>query len=248
MWNCNQQTEERQSMSSALFLQAGKMIANALRACARPIHAARLSSVAALFILANVGYAQTPVDGNVNRGIPAPSAATTCIACHAAAGAGSAAGIPRLAGQNPDYLAGALSMFKAGTRKSDIMQGVAHNLSDSEIRALSVYFSDQHPPAVQGAASPAPDLVAAGQRLAEAGAVPDIEACFSCHAAGGKGNGARFPSIAGQPAAFLVNRLHEFQARAKAAPPKAGTMTAVSATLNEAQIQAAAAYLSTLPQ
>ncbi|WP_236002155.1 c-type cytochrome [Paraburkholderia elongata] len=40
-----------------------------------------------------------------------------------------------------------------------------------------------------------------------------VQACFSCHAAGGKGNGARFPSIAGEPAAFAVAHLHEFKAR-----------------------------------
>jgi cytochrome c553 len=55
----------------------------------------------------------------------------TCAACHGAAGEGSSArGIPRLAGQNADYLAHALSMFKDGTRASPVMQPVAQNLSD----------------------------------------------------------------------------------------------------------------------
>ena len=175
-----------------------------------------------------------------------PAASATCAACHGASGEGSIAGVPRLAGKNPDYLAHALSMFKAGTRASATMQAVARELSDSDMRELAAYFSQQHPPRPGGAPAPAPELVAAGRELAEAGAGPALAACFSCHAAGGKGNGARFPSIAGESMAFLVERLHAFQARAKAAPPAPGSMTGVAASMSESQVQQAAAYLSQL--
>jgi cytochrome c553 len=199
-------------------------------------------SAFALVVVANAAHAQAaPSDA----GAQTPST-VTCIACHGAAGAGSIAGIPRLAGQNPDYLAHALSMFKARTRASDVMQGVAQNLSDSDMQALALYFSKQHPPLASGAPVPDPNLVTAGKQLAEMGAGPEVAACFSCHAAGGVGNGARFPRIAGQPETFTVSRLHDFQARAKKGPPPAGSMTAVSATLSETQIKQAAAYLSTL--
>jgi cytochrome c553 len=73
-----------------------------------------------------------------------------------------------------------------------------------------------------------------------------VAACFGCHAIRGHGNGARFPSIAGQPASFTAERLHEFQARAKNGAAKPGTMTAVAAQMTDAQIEAAGAYLSTL--
>jgi cytochrome c553 len=73
-----------------------------------------------------------------------------------------------------------------------------------------------------------------------------VAACFSCHAAGGKGDGARFPRIAAEPRQFVIDRLHEFQARARGKTPEPGTMTAVAATLTEEQIEAAAAYLSQL--
>jgi cytochrome c553 len=169
---------------------------------------------------------------------------TTCVACHGALGAGSEAGVPRLAGNDPDYLAHALSMFKAGTRASAPMQAVAQTLSNSDMHALAVFFSNQHPPLVQASPPPLPTLVMAGKQLAETGAGRSVQACFSCHAAGGKGNGVRFPSIAGEPAAFTIARLHEFQARAKAAPVKPGTMTAVAATLDDTQIEQVAAYLS----
>jgi cytochrome c553 len=160
-------------------------------------------------------------------------------------GEGAPSGVPRLAGQNADYLDHALSLFKTGARAGAMMQPIAQNLSDSEIRRLADYFSNQHPALADSGVSASPQLVIAGKQLAEMGAA-DKAACFSCHGAQGKGNGARFPSIAGQPAQFVINRLHEFQARAQGTAPQPGTMTAVAATLDEQQIQEAAAYLSQL--
>jgi cytochrome c553 len=176
---------------------------------------------------------------------PMPQEAAACVACHGMHGEGAASGVPRLAGQNPDYMSHALSMFKDGTRASAIMQPIARTLDDAQMRALADYFSKQDAP-LAGAGAPASgQLVLAGKQLAETG-VPDVAACFGCHGAEGKGNGARFPGIAGQPAKFVIDRLHEFQERARQKAPAPGTMTAVSTTLNEQQIEEAAAYLSQL--
>jgi cytochrome c553 len=168
-----------------------------------------------------------------------------CVMCHGMRGEGAPSGVPRLAGQNADYLDHALSLFKTGARAGAIMQPIAQNLSDSEIRRLADYFSNQHAALTDASASASSQLVIAGKQLAEMGTA-DKAACFSCHGAQGKGNGARFPSIAGQPAQFVINRLHEFQARAQGTAPQPGTMTAVAATLDERQIEEAAAYLSQL--
>jgi len=205
---------------------------------------ARLSAALSFFAFASASFAQdnaVTVGGTTSTQTPS---ITTCVACHGALGAGDASGVPRLAGKDPQYLAHALSMFKAGTRISVPMQAVAQNLSDSDMHALAVYFSEQHPPIAKASTPPSQALVMAGKQLAEMGAGSSVPACFTCHAEGGKGNGARFPSIAGEPSAFTIARLHEFQARAKAAPLKPGTMPAVAAALDEQQIEQAAAYLS----
>jgi cytochrome c553 len=139
-------------------------------------------------------------------------------------------------------------MFKDGTRASPVMQHVAQNLSDSDMRQLADYFAAQHPPLAQAGTAPTAAQIETGRQLTEAGDGANVTACFACHAAGGTGNGARFPSIAGQPASFTVERLHEFQDRAKKGAVKPGTMTAVAAQMTDAQIEAAAAYLSTLPR
>jgi cytochrome c553 len=139
----------------------------------------------------------------------------------------------------------ALSLFKDGTRASAIMQPIARSLSDAQMRELADYFSKQDAPLAQSAASESAQLALAGKQLAEAGA-PNVAACFGCHGAEGEGNGARFPRIAGQPARFTIDRLHEFQERARKKTPDPGTMTAVSTTLDERQIEEAATYLSQL--
>jgi cytochrome c553 len=178
----------------------------------------------------------------------APDGAATCAACHGARGEGSTSGAPRLAGQNAQYLEHALTMFKAGTRSSAIMQPIASRLSDGEIHALTTYFAGLEGARVPEAVVPRADLVRAGKELAQVGAMTDpTPPCVSCHGLDLHGVGARFPSIAGQPAVFLVERLHGFQARAKAKAPDFGTMTEVATHLNETQIRQVAAYLSTLP-
>ena len=179
----------------------------------------------------------------------APAASATCVACHGAQGEGSAAsGAPRLAGQNAQYLEHTLTMLKAGTRLNPVMQPIARGLSDAEIHELTSYFAGLHGARVPATAPPPTDLVLAGQELARVGAISDpTPPCVSCHGIDGHGVGARFPSIAGQPATFLVDRLHEFQARAKAKVPDVGSMTEVATHLNETQIRQVAAYLSTLP-
>jgi cytochrome c553 len=212
----------------------------------------RLTQTAALCAMlalsaapAMAGQSAAPVTTNVSTTSAPPIA--VCTGCHGDRGAGSeTVGAPRLAGMNPDYLAHALSMFKDGTRVSVVMQPVAQNLSDDEMRALATYFSTQHPPLAPTPHVPSQEQVSAGKRLAENGGENGVPSCFSCHGPSGQGNGARFPSIAGQPVAFSVARIREFQARARAAPPKPGSMTEVASRMDEAQIEASAAYFSTI--
>jgi cytochrome c553 len=201
--------------------------------------ACKVEGIGACLLVASAVFAQPAA-----AAAAAPPSVAVCVACHGAHGEGGG-GVPRLAGQDAAYLGHALSMFKAGTRASPIMQPMAAGLDDAEIPRLAEYFSKQEAPPVDAGASQPADRIVAGKRLAESGA-SNAAACFSCHGAQGLGNGARFPSIAAQPAQFIVDRLHEFQARAKAAAPQPGTMTAAAATLDESQIAEAAAYLSRL--
>lgn len=200
----------------------------------------KIVAAAALSVLAT-GAAHAAAD--------APAGVATCVACHGTQGEGSPSGVPRLAGQNAAYLARALAAFNGGTRASPVMRPIASSLSDAAIHELSAYFAGLPGSRTPAAQPQAADLVAAGKQLAQAGAVAaGVPACFSCHGAGPAGVGTRFPGLAGQPAAFVANRLHEFQARAEKQAPKPGSMTAIAARLDDMQIRQAAAYFSTLRQ
>lgn len=76
--------------------------------------------------------------GNPAKGIP------SCMGCHGPAGNGVAtAGYPKISGQHATYTTSQLEMFRNGSRNNDpnaMMRGVAANLSDAEIEALSSYI------------------------------------------------------------------------------------------------------------
>jgi cytochrome c553 len=68
-----------------------------------------------------------------------------CQACHGADGNSQMPDYPKLAGQQPDYLAKALRDYKSGLRKNAIMAGFAGTLSDKEIENLAAYYASQPP-------------------------------------------------------------------------------------------------------
>jgi cytochrome c553 len=67
--------------------------------------------------------------------------AKACTACHGENGRPVNTAWPRLAGQNPDYLAGALGAFKRGERSDPFMSPVAQGLSDANISDLATHFA-----------------------------------------------------------------------------------------------------------
>jgi cytochrome c553 len=76
--------------------------------------------------------------GNPQSGVPA------CSGCHGPAGMGNnLARFPRISGQFSEYTDQTLKLFRAMERHNDpngMMRGVAANLTDNEIAALSAYI------------------------------------------------------------------------------------------------------------
>jgi cytochrome c553 len=74
--------------------------------------------------------------GIASRNVPA------CSGCHSPNGAGIPAQYPRLAGQHAEYVEAQLKAFRDGKRlNNNAMSGVAANLNDREIKALSDYIA-----------------------------------------------------------------------------------------------------------
>jgi len=83
---------------------------------------------------------------NVYRGGNMKTGVASCTGCHSPSGNGNGpAGYPGLGGQHADYIAKQLLAYRRGERASggnaSIMQGVAANLSDKEIKAVANYIS-----------------------------------------------------------------------------------------------------------
>ena len=79
--------------------------------------------------------------GNAKTGVPA------CMACHGPAGEGNPlAGYPALAGQHAVYTGNMLNRFRSGENwgegdaSSQVMNGVAAELTDAEIAAVASYI------------------------------------------------------------------------------------------------------------
>ncbi|HYQ98895.1 MAG TPA: c-type cytochrome [Casimicrobiaceae bacterium] len=172
-----------------------------------------------------------------------------CAACHAADGNSPTAVNPNLAGQPAAYIALQLAHFKAGIRVNPVMQGMAASLSPEDMKALGAYFSGQKPKPM---AAKDASVVPAGQKLYRGGdAAAGIPACAGCHAPDGSGLPKNYPRLAGQYADYAYAQLKAFKARERGAD-SAGkdvngrVMAAVAAKMSDAQMKAAAEYVSGL--
>jgi cytochrome c553 len=171
-----------------------------------------------------------------------------CEVCHGVAAQGFHGyyPIPRLAGQQTEYLENQLQAFVEHRRTNNIMFNVGHVLSPAMIAALAANFHDLNPKPLGGAPR---DLVAGGKKIFEDG-IPaaDVPACSSCHGPDAKGNGA-FPRLAGQLFDYLTSKLKNWdkeRGQNPSQPDASALMQPIAHKLTDAQIKAVAAYLSYL--
>jgi cytochrome c553 len=171
-----------------------------------------------------------------------------CKTCHGVSAQGfrGAFPMPRLAGQQPEYLENQLQAFIDRRRTNPVMFNVAHVLSPSMLTALGAHFKELNPKPLGGAPK---ELVAAGKKIYEDG-VPSAEvpACASCHGPEAKGADA-FPRLAGQLHDYVGKKLLNWSKERGQDPAKPDTsaiMEPIAHNLTEAQIKAVAAYLSYL--
>jgi cytochrome c553 len=171
-----------------------------------------------------------------------------CKTCHGLSGQGfrGAFPMPRLAGQQPEYLVNQLQAFIERRRTNPVMFGVAHVLSPSMLTALAAHFKDLDPKPLGGAPK---ELVAAGKKIYEEG-IPSAEVppCASCHGQEAKGSDA-FPRLAGQLNDYVARKLSNWdkeRGQDPAKPDNSAIMQPIAHNLTEAQAKAVAAYVSYL--
>jgi cytochrome c553 len=171
-----------------------------------------------------------------------------CKTCHGVSGQGFRGSfpMPRLAGQQPEYLKNQLQAFIDRRRTNPVMFNVAHVLSPPMLEGLSSYFKNLDPKPLGGAPK---ELMAEGKKIYEEG-IPSAEvpSCASCHGPDAKGADA-FPRLAGQLHDYIYRKLTNWdkeRGQDKSKPDNSAIMQPIAHDLTEAQIKAVAAYLSYL--
>jgi cytochrome c553 len=171
-----------------------------------------------------------------------------CKTCHGLDGQGFRGSfpMPRLAGQQPEYLANQLQAFIERRRTNPVMFNVAHVLNPEMVKALADYFKDLNPKPLGGGSQA---LVAEGKKIYEEG-VPsaNVPPCASCHGPDAKGADA-FPRLAGQLHDYVFRKLTNWdkeRGQNKDQPDNSAIMQPIAHELTEAQIKAVAAYVSQL--
>ena len=171
-----------------------------------------------------------------------------CKTCHGVSGQGfrGAYPMPRLAGQQPEYLENQLRAFIERRRTNVVMFNVAHVLSPSMVTGLATHFKGLNPKPLGGAPT---ELAAAGKKIYQEGVSgADIPPCASCHGPEAKGQDA-FPRLAGQLHDYILKKLVNWskeRGQDLAKPDTSAIMEPIAHGLTEPQIAAVAAYLSYL--
>jgi cytochrome c553 len=170
-----------------------------------------------------------------------------CKTCHGVSGQGfrGAFPMPRLAGQQPEYLENQLQAFIERRRTNPVMFNVAHVLSPPMLKGLSDHFRDLDPKPLGGAPK---DHIAEGKKIYLEGAGANVPPCATCHGPEAKGADT-FPRLAGQLHDYIIRKLTNWdkeRGQDKAKPDNSAIMQPIAHDLTEAQIKAVAAYLSYL--
>lgn len=155
--------------------------------------------------------------------------ADTCMGCHGIAGYRNAYPsyrVPKLGGQQAEYLFIALQGYKNKTRAHKTMQAQAGSLSDQDLRDIAAFLASEGPPKTGPAVNaPGKDKTAT---------------CAACHGEVGISAAPNWPNLAGQYRDYIEQALHEYKSGERKDP----VMGAQAAGLSDADIKAVAAYFS----
>jgi cytochrome c553 len=204
-------------------------------------------------ILAIIFMAADRADGAARHGSSPGSVEAKleyCKDCHGLSGQGyyGYLTMPRLAGQNTEYIENQLRGFIARKREKDLFINMArvHGTSPDMQAALAAHFRELTPPPLGGGPK---QLVATGKQIYEDG-IPEanVPACAACHGPEAKGQDI-IPRLAGQLYPYLVKELTRWdkdRGQSSSADQTTAVMLPIAHNLSQSQISALAAYLGYL--
>ena len=171
-----------------------------------------------------------------------------CKTCHGLQGQGFRGSypMPRLAGQQPEYLVNQLKAFIERRRNNPVMFNVAHVLTPQMENALAEQFNRLDPKPLGG--GPKENLTEGRKIYLEGIPKSEVPPCASCHGDDAKGRDA-FPRLAGQLHDYVYKKLTNWdkeRGQDKNNPDNSAIMQPIAHNLSETQIRAVAGYLSSL--
>lgn len=168
-------------------------------------------------------------------------ASAVCVACHSADGSRGAPANPIIQGQHPQYLTKQLIEFKSGKRPSPVMQAIASQLTEDDMRHVAAFYASKQPKPGFGKSK---DLALLGEKIYRGGIADRlVPACAGCHSPSGGGVPAQNPRLAGQHADYSALQLTAFRDGKR---PNSPIMNGVAAKLNDREIRALAEYTAGL--
>ncbi|MCV0394814.1 MAG: c-type cytochrome [Rhizobiaceae bacterium] len=170
------------------------------------------------------------------------AALADCARCHGEDGMGRGEAVPILSGQRVDYLFAALEAYAADTRASGVMQLAASETDPRLYRRLAEHYAEMPRTGTDRDDADAA-LAARGREIARRG-IPerDVPACVTCHDRPDRN--PVFPSLDGQKRYYLEEQLRLFAEDKRGGTPFRELMAKVAKGLEEADIEALAAYFS----
>ncbi len=173
--------------------------------------------------------------GDAKRGA---AIAETCYGCHGVPQSHNASPqylVPKLGGQNAEYITVALQGYRRGTRGHETMQAQAASLSDQDIADIAAYFAGLPGSAEGGRTDGTPAQIAAGKEKATA--------CVQCHGQEGVAAAPQWPNLGGQHESYLIQALTQY----KDGRRYDMLMGPLASTLDEKAIEDVAAFFASKP-
>jgi cytochrome c553 len=164
--------------------------------------------------------------------------AYTCTGCHGVDSAVNAYPnyhVPKLGGQNADYLEIALQGYRNGSRAHPTMHGQGSQLSDQDIADVAAYFASIEGEAATGIHAAGSEAIAAGQEKSTT--------CQACHGATGIAGAPQWPHLAGQHHSYLVEAIGQYRRGERTDM----VMSPLVSQLDEEAIEQIAAFYASQP-
>ena len=166
-------------------------------------------SILAIVFFVTINLINSAYSSDIDKG---KELSVSCAACHGDNGISVNPVWPKLAGQNPKYLASQLYEFgkgAEGNRNNAVMYGIAVTLSDSDIEDLSAYYASLK----SNVGLTQDKYLELGRDMYRGGNMDiKIQACISCHGPNGQGNyAAAIPMLSGQHSQYTYQQLKNFQ-------------------------------------